>query len=240
MLPPVPTDDEAELIEGKADLTKPLLGLRQRTETTWEPRIRRAVARVLGEQQRLVTSKLAHALRKNNDLTWWNETREAKRFTDALEPLLAEMASDVAEQTRSLAKKEAKADTFLDQVMDAIRSSVGERITAINQTTLDKVRAAIAAGTEAGEGPADIGRRLSDSAAFDEYRAELISRTETAQVYNDAALRSYGALEVTEVQAIDGDTDAECAARNGRTYPIDEAMGISDHPNGTLDWIPVV
>ena len=231
---------EAEVLEGKADLTKPLLGLRQRTETTWEPKVRRVVASVLGEQQRLVSSKLEHALRKN-DLSWWNADREQRRFMTALEPLLTEMAGEVADQTRKLAQKpEGKADTFIEQVLDAIRSTVGARIVGINQTTRDKVQAAIAAGTELGEGPTDIAARLRESAAFDEYRAELISRTETAQVYNDAALRSYDALEVREVQAIDGDTDAECAARNGKTFPIDEAMGISDHPNGTLDWIPVV
>jgi hypothetical protein len=93
---------------------------------------------------------------------------------------------------------------------------------------------------ELGESPADLGLRIRSSAAFDDYRSELISRTETAQVYNDAALRSFGELEVTEVEAIDGDEDAECAARNGKRYPLDEAMGITDHPNGTLDWVPVV
>jgi hypothetical protein len=45
---------------------------------------------------------------------------------------------------------------------------------------------------------------------------------------------------VTEVEAIDGDEDSECAARHGQRYPIDEALGITDHPNGTLDWLPVL
>jgi SPP1 gp7 family putative phage head morphogenesis protein len=233
-------EEEAELVEGKADLTKPLLGLRQRTETTWEPKMRRVVNRVLREQQQMVAGKLEHAVRKH-DLAWWNAKREDRRFMDALDPVIAELARHVAEQTQRLAKKpEGKADTFLERVLDTIRSAVGARISGINATTLEKVQAAIAAGVEVGEGPRQIGQRLEEAAAFDEYRAELISRTETAQVYNDAALQSYGALEVAQVQAIDGDTDAECAARNGKVYPIDEAMGISDHPNGTLDWIPVI
>lgn len=236
--PPAATDAEVEVLEGKADLSRPLLGLRQRTETTWEPRLRRAVARVLGEQHRLVGTKLEHALRKN-DLTWWDDQRERKRFLDALNPLLSEMARDVAGETRRIARKPgAKADTWLDTVLDAIRASVGEHIAGINATTRDRLREVIAAGVAEGESVTDIADRLRPT--FDESRAEMISRTETMNAYNEAALRSYDALEVTEVQAVDGDTDDECAARNGKVYPISEAMGIADHPNGTLDWVPVV
>ena len=58
--------------------------------------------------------------------------------------------------------------------------------------------------------------------------------------YNAAALESYGALGVEKVEASDGDDDEECAERNGQTYSLAEAEGIEDHPNGTLDWIPVL
>jgi HK97 family phage portal protein len=242
MLPPVATDEEVEVIEGKADLTKPLLGLRSKTETTWEPKLRRVISEVLGEQRRYIASRAEHVARKPSDISsWWNDKREHRRFMTALEPTIIDMATEVAQQTtRTVKKPEGKADTWLERVLEAVRSSVGSRITGINRTTREKVQAAIAEGVELGESPADLGQRLRSSAAFDEYRSELISRTETAQVYNDAALRSYGELEVKEVEAIDGDEDAECAARNGKRYPIDEAMGISDHPNGTLDWVPVV
>jgi hypothetical protein len=45
---------------------------------------------------------------------------------------------------------------------------------------------------------------------------------------------------VEYVQAIDGIGDEECADRNNNIYPIDEADTIEDHPNGTLDWVPVL
>ena len=239
-LPTVTTDEEAEVIEGKADLSKPLLGLRQRTEVTWEPKIRRVIAAVLDDQRRLVLDKLEHTARKN-DLSWWNETREQRRFMDRLDPLLEQLAAEVAaETTKTVQKPTAKADTFIERVVDQIRASVGARVTGINEVTRDKIRRSVEQGVRQGMGAAELGDLIEQTGAFNEARAETISRTETAQVYNDAALRSYGALEVREVQAIDGDTDAECAARNGKVFPIDEAMGISDHPNGVLDWIPVV
>jgi hypothetical protein len=56
--------------------------------------------------------------------------------------------------------------------------------------------------------------------------------------YNSAALDSYREFGVTEVEAIDGDEDDECATRDGQVYPVDEAYAIEDHPNGTLDWAP--
>lgn len=233
-------DGEAEMVKAKADLTKPLLGLRTRTETTWEPKVRKIVTRVLGEQRKLVLSKTDHTLRKN-DLAWWNEKREHRRFMEALDPVLLELATEVANEARKLVpKSEGKADSFLESVIKRIRESVGARITGINQTTREKVQSAVETAVADGLSPAQLGDLLESSAAFDEYRSELIGRTETALVYNDAALSSYGALDVAQVQAIDGDDDAECASRNGKTYPLDEAMGITDHPNGTLDWIPVV
>jgi SPP1 gp7 family putative phage head morphogenesis protein len=197
---------------------------------------------VLDEQRRYIASRSEHVARKPSDISsWWNDKREHRRFMVALEPTIVEMAAEVAQRaTRTVKKPEGKADTWLERVLEAIRTSVGSRITGINRTTREKVQAAIAEGVELGESPAVLGKRISESAAFDEYRSELISRTETAQVYNDAALRSYGELEVKEVEAIDGDTDPECAARNGKRYPLEEALGISDHPNGTLDWVPVV
>ncbi len=68
----------------------------------------------------------------------------------------------------------------------------------------------------------------------------MIARTELMGAYNDAALGSYSDLGATQVQAIDGDEDPECAERDGQIYDIDEADAIEDHPNGTLDWIPII
>jgi hypothetical protein len=88
--------------------------------------------------------------------------------------------------------------------------------------------------------PAELGDTIEAWTGFDEARAELIARTELADAYNAAALGSYGELGVSEVQAIDGEGDDECASRNGQTYSVDDAESIEDHPNGVLDWVPVI
>src|SRR5262249_48624959 len=50
----------------------------------------------------------------------------------------------------------------------------------------------------------------------------------------------YKEFNVEKVMAIDGTGDEECAARNGQVFPVDEAIMEEDHPNGTLDWVPVL
>jgi SPP1 gp7 family putative phage head morphogenesis protein len=112
-------------------------------------------------------------------------------------------------------------------------------VVGITRTTRDAIAAAIAQGFAQGLSPSQIGDLIEDLPAFNEARAELVARTETMFAYNQAALDSYTELGVESVEAIDGDQDEECAARNGQTFTLDEAAGIEDHPNGTLDWVPV-
>ena len=217
--------------------------LRERTTKQWEPRLQEAVQGFLGRQAVAIANRVkrnhAHLVSKPSDIrVWWNERQWNAELAELLEPLLGEMAGKVSRGvSRSLSP--AKADSFLERVIALVRASGGSRITAINDTTRDEIQRLVVLGVEAGLGPAELAQTITDSTSFAEARAELIARTETMRAYNEAALGTYREFEVTEVEAVDGDVDAECAARNGKRYPIDEAMGIADHPNGTLDWIPV-
>jgi hypothetical protein len=134
----------------------------------------------------------------------------------------------------------AKADPFTERVMASVTGKVGTRIVGITDTTRDAVALAIATGYDDGLSPGQIADLIEGLPAFDEARAELVARTETMTAYNDAALTSYGEFGVTEVEAIDGDGDEECAARDGQPFSVEEAADIEDHPNGTLDWVPIV
>jgi SPP1 gp7 family putative phage head morphogenesis protein len=134
------------------------------------------------------------------------------------------------------------ADPFTNKVQALVVSNIGNRVVGINETT----RLAIARIIEQLLGVGDETRTISDIAGavedlgtFDAARAEMIARTETAFAFNTAALTSYDQYGVKQVQAIDGDHDEVCAERNGKVYPVAEAMDIEDHPNGTLDWVPL-
>ncbi len=114
------------------------------------------------------------------------------------------------------------------------------RVTGINATTRIDLQAIIAKGMVDGLSPRELGDQIEAYHGWDEYRAERIATTELQFAYNTAATSTYKDMGVNQVQAIDGDEDEECAARDGQIFDVDEAASIEDHPNGTLDWVPVV
>jgi hypothetical protein len=133
-------------------------------------------------------------------------------------------------------------DPFSAKVQALVVDNVGSRVVGINETT----RQGIASVIETGLGVDGDTRTIGDLSGairgmglFDEARAEVIARTETQFAFNTAALTSYKEYGVEMVQAIDGDFDEVCAERNGKVMPVLEAQDIEDHPNGTLDWVPV-
>ena len=76
-----------------------------------------------------------------------------------------------------------------------------------------------------------------------EIRGRVIARTETHFAQNEASLDTYREGGFTHVVAVDNQTDfddADCKERDGQVFTVEEAQGISDHPNGTLNWAPVV
>lgn len=108
----------------------------------------------------------------------------------------------------------------------------------------------IAQGRADGIGPQEMARILRERIpagprwSSAEVRAEIIARTETKFAQNVSSLRIYKAADnVTQVIAFDaqlGETDADCEARAGQPFSIEEAESIIEHPNGTLSWGPVV
>lgn len=114
-----------------------------------------------------------------------------------------------------------------------------KRITQINEYTRDQVRRLVGEAIDQGMSAREAGEYIENWKGWDEYRAERIARTEMMDSYNSAAIDTYKEYGVQLVEAVDGDDDEECAARNGQVFSVAEAANIQDHPNGTLDWIPI-
>jgi phage portal protein BeeE len=230
---------------GKATMRqKRFLGLRASVETRFVPALRKTLAGTLREQARAIAAvireKGAHLARKPKDTIWWNEKREDERLAKVLRPAAAGIAEVVTKRTADLLST-GKAEGFEERVLQRITTATGARIKGINATTRDAVQVAVEQGFADGLSPGQVADLIEGLPAFDVTRAELVARTESMFAYNDAALGSYGEFGVTEVEAVDGDKDEECAARVANNpYTLEEAAGIEDHPNGTLDWIPIV
>ena len=211
------------------------------------------------DQRTRITRKLRDALpqtkaaRKADTGEWWDAEDEDRLLTETLRGLYLKVGTGglqlVADQIgRTVLSHSVRA------VLNDLLTYGGARITQINETTRQAIVAQLAEGTRRGysiqqliegvpaENYAGVTGAVLDNGtpAFDPYRAEVIARTETALSFNRSSLTGYDQFGVKEVQAIDGDGDEQCAERDGRTFLVGDALGIEDHPNGTLDWVPVI
>jgi SPP1 gp7 family putative phage head morphogenesis protein len=245
-MPEEPVEDDAEDVEAE-DVEEGIEKARRvpgvdKVRAKVTAGIRRDVDKVLALMRKDIAAKVEsnaeHLARKpKDDKVWWDEKRWVAELTDALKPHAALAAESAYTRTSAMLDRASKAD-MRDAILARLLRKVGLRVKDIAETTRQKVRAATEEGIAEGMGAAQLGKLVSESAAFGEYRGELIARTETNHVLNAAQLESYREYEVEKVQAYDGDDDPECAARNGQVYTVEEASAIQDHPNGTLDWAP--
>jgi hypothetical protein len=151
----------------------------------------------------------------------------------------------------------------MDDILNAVverttRDRLARRVTAINNTTRDRIRDMNVQAVDEGLSPSQFGKMLrgvvnpleSDKVGQalarklgsfgSELRAETIARTEMRVAQNAAQLDAFKGLGGRQVELIDGDDDPVCAARNGRIVSLEEAEQImlSEHPNGTLTFAP--
>ena len=117
----------------------------------------------------------------------------------------------------------------------------GANIGGITETTRAAVAEALTEGQQAGEGIDQLARRIRGLPAFDQARARLVSRTELGLAQNTSALTSYRASGVVVgVRVLDGDSDAACAAMDGRTFTLEQAPAALEHPNCVRALAPLV
>lgn len=250
-----PEDDQIVMPATMVPMMAPMMPMKARTFVGLRasaermlPATREAVHRVLVAQVAAVAAKLrerANAVSRQpkNVGTWWEDRQEDERLLGALRGHVASLAEMVTKRASGLLEgRTAKAGPTAEDILAVALRKLGLRITGINTTTRDALREFIVAGLADGLSPAQVADSMeaaTPGAAWDpEYRAELIARTEMMTAYNTAALDTYREFGLEMVQAIDGDGDPECAARDGQVFSVDEAADIEDHPNGTLDWVP--
>jgi hypothetical protein len=117
-----------------------------------------------------------------------------------------------------------------------------EIVTSALQTTRDELTTFIAREIDQGvTDPKDLAAEIREH--FDTHpgwKADRLARTAITEAINAANLLTMEASDVERAQALDGEDDPECRRRNGRLFPIREALRIKDHPNGTLRWRPGV
>lgn len=245
-------------------------------------RLKDALTSFLTDQAERIGGKIekraGHITRKPNDETvWWNEKEEDAALFDAIRPHLLPFAeagatSAIQKVTGKATLDELAGGVFTESLLAATLRRLGFRVTGINRTTRDRIRALILAGLDADLSASEVGRslrgevtplqeridpetgrtlpadtvgnklreRLGDFGS--ELRAETIARTEMRVAQNGAALDSYQVEGVQSVEMLDGDQDDVCKERDGQVVSLEQAEShmAAEHPNGTLDFAPVV
>lgn len=129
-------------------------------------------------------------------------------------------------------------------------------IANLNDTSMGVLSDVIKTGLDRGytdlqiaEGVADEGYIGIQGAfgRFEDWRSEMIGRTEAREAFNAGALRSYAEGAIDQIEAMDGDFDEECRLRNGERFDFDpdtgeikaDASELEEHPNGSLTWSPI-
>jgi phage portal protein BeeE len=243
----------------KASLGAGLKELRTRLLETETPQIAATVRRVLEEQQRSIVARVRTlpAYRLKDPAHLWpaamrNEWDQA--LANALRPHLESMTGELRSHIMAELQP-GKASSLLmvnpsapppPAALQRILDRGAARVQGINERTRIALQKIIADGVNEGLPPAAIADLIEAGvldngvALFDEYRAELIARTEVNEAYRDGEIGSYGEVGVEMVEAVDGDGDDLCADRDGKTFTLDDADAEEEHPNGTLDWLPVI
>lgn len=230
----------------KARLPAGLGRLRTTVERKVTPALQRAVEGVLADQR----DDVVRRVKKNwariqshpgDEQAWWSESKWNAAMLRTVKPTLTGVGELVGDHVEgALGAKKASLGSASKRAVDRALTRGAARVTRINVYTREGVRRLIADAIKRGLSAAEAGALIEGWTGFDSDRSERIARTELQFAYNAAALDSYGAMGVSKVTAIDGDDDEECAQRNGQTFSLEEAEAIEDHPNGTLDWAPVL
>ncbi len=163
---------------------------------------------------------------------------EGDLLGERLRPLQTALLSDV----HGLVLAELGVTFQLDDPLTrAYLEAAGVNIRGITDATREAVRAALIEGQANGEGIAQLARRLRDLPEFGPGRARTVARTELGHSANTAALTNYRASGVVlGLRVFDGDYDAQCAAMNGRTFPLDQPPATLQHPNCRRALAPIV
>jgi hypothetical protein len=185
---------------------------------------------------------------------WWDQALEDQLLGEQLDRLYVQLSRSALTVVSNEVNRVVTKDR-IRRVTAKMLESAGARITDINEATREAARLTLSIGVQRGytlgqliggvpaegyNGIRSLVNPETGKAMFDAYRAELVARTETMRAYNESALYGYAEYDVKTVIASDGDYDNECRERDGTPFSVEDALEIADHPNGTLDWVPVV
>ncbi|MFW6331594.1 MAG: phage portal protein [Gemmatimonadota bacterium] len=208
-----------------------------------EPTWRRTVARLIEGDRKAVERLANRHLREAKEadpgsieaflaeFTRHMDTESKERWLAEVRPLIESTGEAGIRQLS--AELGIRFDLLQPGLVAYTEQHAARLVTQVTQTTKDAVAQAVARGVEKGESVPDIAKRIRETdSAFGKARSELIARTETTQVTNQAqrsSLADYARTNAVTVRkswltARDSRVRDEHAALDGETVDIDAAF----------------
>jgi SPP1 gp7 family putative phage head morphogenesis protein len=170
-----------------------------------------------------------------------NKLKSSDRWAGALDrtaDIFQKIMKKAARLELGRANLSAKVDE--SELNEWVQQHLAEFAAQVQSTTRSEIRDFVAAKLSDGkELPEIVQAAREHFSEFPQWKADRLVRTEVRDVYNNGTLLAAQAAGVKKVQAADGsggDTDPECAERDGRVYDLSDALNEREHPNGTLSW----
>ena len=162
---------------------------------------------------------------------------------------MADLVGGIALSGGSAALKGARLDAE-DFGAGALESWVQGRVKfaldSIDSTVRDELSDWLKSELQKSSDPATVADAAKEHFHdFPTTHADRATRTEVRDAVNRGTLEALHRAGVAQVQAVDASngtdltTDAECQARQGRVYSVEDALDVDEHPNGTLGWVPL-
>ena len=181
--------------------------------------------------------------------------------TGNLSRILEATARKVSKKTFSIINALGIAGTLdWDDKLPVVQEALVQaptRAAMIHRTTNKAISKAVEIGVERGYTVTQLARGVPDDnfpgirslLTETENRSRLIARTEIMRTQNQTTVGFYKEQGFFYVQADDGDDPDDtyidpgdgrtCSERNGLIYTTEAAALVDDHPNGTLNWMPM-
>lgn len=169
----------------------------------------------------------------------WDEWR--KKLDGKFDPVYRDVVRSMA---GSMFESFDFDDPFTQEFMTRY---VGERIVQLEAFTIKNVSQLLRrvfAEVGAGGSTMELTKLVRDAVrehvkGYEMWRAQRIARTESAFTYNHSTVLGNYQAGTTQFDVIDGDQDDDCAAANGSTWSVTEALEKAlGHPNCTRYFTP--
>ena len=170
-----------------------------------------------------------------DDFDW---DRWSRRIKQAIDPHYTAIAIEQGDRTVEAFDLDDEFDAADPFVTKFFTQYLGERITQIDETTRNKIRAVLQDAIESHESASMqelaglIREAAGDAYAFSASRALTIARTETAFAWGHGAGLAFKQNGIERVVISDGDSDPECEQADGETWSVDEYLAnVIEHPS---------